>query len=143
MRLRLDILAPSCLCHGDPRLEKVSHDLIDIAADVTNFGELGGLHLQEGRIGELGKPAGNLCLADARRADHQNVLWHYLVPECALQLLSPPAVAQGDGNRALGLSLSDDMAVELRNDLTRGKVGHVFASTQAVARVSIVRLLLV
>jgi hypothetical protein len=40
------------------------------------------------------------------------------------QLLAAPAVAQRDGDRALGVVLADDEAVELGDDLARGRSGH-------------------
>jgi hypothetical protein len=40
-----------------------------------------------------------------------------------LELHAPPAVAQGDRDRALGLVLADDVAVERLHDLARGHGG--------------------
>jgi len=41
-------------------------------------------------------------------------------------LLPPPAVAQGDGNGAFRIVLTDDVAVKLRDNLARaeGVAGH-------------------
>jgi hypothetical protein len=38
--------------HGDGDLDQVAHDLLDVAADVADLGELGRLDLDEGRVGQ-------------------------------------------------------------------------------------------
>ena len=43
--------------------------------------------------------------------------------------LAPDAIAHGDRDRALGVGLADDEAVELGNDLARGKFVHTHDST--------------
>ena len=42
-----------------------------------------------------------------------------------VELLPAPAVAQRDGDGALGVVLADDVAVELGDDFARGEVGHL------------------
>ncbi len=86
----------------DGHLDQVADDGFDIAADVADLGELGRLDLDEGRIGQAGQAAGNLGLADAGRADHQDVLGGDLLAQRLGHLGTPPAVAQGDGHRLLG-----------------------------------------
>ena len=98
--------------------------LLDVAADVADLGELRRLDLDERRARELGQAARDLRLADAGRADHQDVLRQHLFVEVALQLLAAPAVAQRDGDGALGVVLADDVAVELGDDLAGREVGH-------------------
>ena len=122
--LCLDLLAPRLARQGDADLDQVAHDGIDVAADVADLGELGGLHLEEGRAGELGQPARDLGLAAAGRADHQDVLRQHLFLEVAGELLAPPAVPERDGDGALGVLLADDVAVELGDDLAGGEAGH-------------------
>ena len=126
MGLRLDILAPRRLHHADRRFDEIADHLLDIAADIADLGELGRLDLDEGRIGEPRQPARDLGLADAGRPDHQDVLGHHLFAQRTLKLLAPPAVAQRDGDGALGVLLADDMAVEFGNDFAGRKVGHVY-----------------
>ncbi len=108
----------------DRDFDEIAHDLLDVAADIADLGELGGLDLDEGGAGELGEAAGNLGLADAGRADHQDVLGQHLLAQLLVELQAPPAVAQRDRDRALGVALADDEAVELGDDFARGKVGH-------------------
>ena len=55
-------------------LDEVAGDLLDVAADVADLGELGRLDLDEGRVGELRQAPADLGLAAAGRADHQDVL---------------------------------------------------------------------
>ena len=102
-----------------PSLGQVADDRLDVAPDVADLGELRGLDLDERRLGELRQPARDLGLSDAGRADHDDVLGRDLVAQLLRHLLAAPAVAQRDRDRALGLALADDVAVELRDDLAR------------------------
>src|SRR5262249_11535453 len=86
-------------------------------------GELRGLDLEERRAGELGQAARDLGLPDPGRPDHDDVLGRDLVLEIALDALAPPAVAQGDRDRALGGALADDVAIELQDDPGGREVG--------------------
>ena len=58
----------------DRHINQIADDGFDVAADVADFGELGGLDLDEWRVGQLRKAAGDLCFADAGGADHEDVL---------------------------------------------------------------------
>ena len=113
----------------DGRFHQIADDGVDIFTDVADLGELGGLDLDEGRIGQLGQAARDLGLAHAGRADHQDVLRRDLAAHLFFDLLAPPAVAQRDGHGALGIVLADDVAVEFRHDLL-GR--HAHASTSIV-----------
>ncbi len=111
------------LDHADAELGEVADHGLHVAADVADLGVLGGLHLEERRLGELGQAAGDLGLPDAGGPDHDDVLRRDLVAQLGGQVLPPPAVAQRDGHRALGLVLADDVAVELGDDLGRREAG--------------------
>ena len=119
--LVLHVLALSLARQRDGDLDEVAHDLLDVAADIADLGELGGFHLEEGRAGEPGKPAGDLGLADAGRPDHQDILRQHLFAQPVVELQPAPAVAQRDGDRALGVGLADDEAVELGDNLAGEK----------------------
>ena len=121
MRARLHVLALALARLRDRDLDQVAHDLLDVAADIADLGELGRLDLEERRARELRQPARNLGLADAGRADHQDVLRQHLLAQLVVELQPPPAVAQRDRDRALGVGLADDEAVELGNDFAREK----------------------
>ena len=128
--LRLHLVALLLAHQADGRLDQVAHDLLDVAADIADLGELRCLDLDERRAGEPGQTAGDLRLADAGRADHQDVLGHHLFAHLPFELLPAPAVAQRDGDGALGVVLADDVAVELRHGLAGGKVGHACSLAQ-------------
>jgi hypothetical protein len=122
-------LALALLLHR--HVEQVAHDGVDVLADVAHLGELGRFDLDEGRIGQPRQPARDLGLAHAGGADHQDVLRRDLAAQLLVDLLAPPAVAQRNGHRALGLVLADDVAVEFGDDLRRrhGLTTHHRAST--------------
>ncbi len=121
---RLHVLALSLARQRDGDLDEVAHDLLDVAADIADLGEFCGLDLEEGRAGEPGKPAGDLGLADAGRPDHQDVLRQHLLAQPVVELQPAPAIAQRDRDRALGVGLADDEAVELGDDLAGGEIAH-------------------
>jgi hypothetical protein len=73
------------------------------------------------RLRELGEASRHLGLADTRGSDHDDVLRSDLVAQIFRHLLSPPAIAQCDRNRTLGLSLPDDVSIEFGNHLARRK----------------------
>src|SRR5262249_8851624 len=73
--------------------------------------------------------ARDLGLADAGRADHQDVLRHHLLAQLLVELQAAPAVAQRDRDCALGVALADDEAVELGNDFAGREVGHAAGTT--------------
>ncbi len=116
-----DLLAQALPGHGEGDLGKVAHDAFHVAADVTHFRELGGFDLQERRIGELGEPARDLGLSNARGPHHQDVLGQHFVAQILRQLLAAPAVAQSHRDGALGVALADDVAVQFGDDLARGE----------------------
>jgi hypothetical protein len=105
----------------DRFLDEVADDRVDVAADVADLGELGRLDLEERGFGELRQPAADLGLAAPGRADHQDVLRADLVAQIVAEALPPPAIAQRDRDRALGVTLADDVAVERGDDRRRGQ----------------------
>ena len=100
-------------------LHEVAHHRLDVAADVADLGELRRLDLDERRLRQPRQPPRDLGLADAGRADHQDVLRRDLLGQLRRQLLAPHAVAQRDRHGALGRGLADDVLVELGDDLSR------------------------
>ena len=74
---------------------------------------------RNGELASLRQAARDLGLADAGRPDHEDVLGHHLVGHLGIELLAADAVAQRDGDGALGVGLADDVLIELANDLAR------------------------
>ena len=120
----LHVLALALAGLRDRDLDEIADDLLDVAADIADLGEFGGFDLDERRAGQFGQPPRDLGLADAGRPDHEDVLRQHLLAQQAGELQPPPAVAQRDRDRALGVGLADDEAVEFGNDFTGGEVGH-------------------
>src|SRR6267378_3649314 len=129
LRLLLHLRHQLGLHHVDAQLREVADHRLDIATHITDLGVLGGFDLDERRLSKLGEPPRDLGFTDAGGADHDDVLWRDLVAQLGRQVLAPPPVAQGDGHRALGLALADDVAIELRDDLGRGQAGVHSVST--------------
>ena len=100
-------------------LGQIADHRLDVAPDVADFGELRRLDLEERRLRQLRQPPRDLGLADAGRADHQDVLRRDLLRHLGGQLLPPHPVAQRDRDGALRLVLADDVLVELGDDLPR------------------------
>ena len=116
-----DLLAQPLAGHADGDLHEIADDLLDIAADIADLGEFGRLDLEEGRLGQLARRRAISVLPTPVGPDHQDVLGQHLLAQLLGQLLAAPAVAQRDGDGALGLVLADDVAVELGDDLARGE----------------------
>src|SRR5262249_19604229 len=114
-------LAQALAGHAEGDLHEIAHNLLDIAADIADLGELGRLDLQERRLGEAREAPRDLGLADPRRADHQDVLGLHLLAQAFRQLLAAPAVAERNGDGALGFALADDVAAQLGDDLARAE----------------------
>ena len=79
--LGLDLFAQALARHADRNLDEVAGDLLDIAPDIADFGELGRLDLQERRLGEPRQTARDLGLAAPGGADHQDVLRQHLLAQ--------------------------------------------------------------
>ena len=100
----------------DRRVGQVTNDRLDVAADITDFGELGGFDLDERRVGQLRQATSDLGFTNTGRADHQNVLGRDFDAQLFRQLHSAPAITQRDGDGAFGIVLADDMAIEFVDD---------------------------
>ncbi len=110
---------PFFLHHVDGELDEVADHRLDIAADVADLGELRRLDLDEGGLRQAREPPRDLGLADARRADHQDVLRRDLLRHLSGQPLAARPVSQRNRDGALRVCLADDVLVELGDDLAR------------------------
>src|ERR1700686_1262883 len=124
LRPGLNVLAFALARQRDGDFDEVAHDLLDVAADITDLGEFRRLDLEERRAGELGEAPGYLGLADAGGPDHQDILRLHFLAQALVELQPAPAVTQRDRHCALGIGLADDEAVELGNDFAGGKAGQ-------------------
>ena len=66
---------------ADRDLDQITNDRFDVAADVSDFGELGCLDLYERRVDDSRDPASDLGLADAGWPDHEDVLGMHLAAQ--------------------------------------------------------------
>ncbi len=105
--------------HVDGDFDQIANHRLDVAADVADFGELARLHFEKRRIGELRQAAREFGFADAGGADHEDVFRHHLLGHFGVELLAADAIAQRDGDGALGVGLADDVLVELADDFAR------------------------
>ena len=122
--LRLDRTTLLLALEADTDLHEVAHDLFDVAADIADLGEFRRLDLEKRRSGELGQSTGDLGLAAAGRADHQDVLRRDFLAQWPHELLTAPAVPQGNSDRTLGIMLADDEPVEFRDDFAGRESCH-------------------
>src|SRR5262249_12024364 len=87
--------------------------------DVADLGKLGRLDFEKRRVGEPGEAAGNFGLTHAGRADHDDVLRYDVLGELLWQFLPAYSISEGDGDRALGSVLANDVFVQFDYDLAR------------------------
>ena len=121
----------------DSDVGQVADDCIHILAHITNFGELGGFDLDEGGIRQTRQTAGNFGFPHASGTNHQDIFRCNFTTQRSIHHLPTPAVAQGNGHRALGLRLPDDVFIQFGNDVLGSQCLHV------VHRVSMVWCILV
>ena len=117
------------LDHEDRQFNQIADHALDVAADIADFSELAGFNLDERSLRQACQASGDLGFAHPGRADHDDVLRRNLVTQIRRDLLAAPAIAQGDRDRALGVILTDDIAIELGDDFAWRKVVHVRVST--------------
>jgi hypothetical protein len=112
-------------------LHQVTDHGVDVPADITYFGELRGLDLQERRPRQLRQPPGDLGLSHPRGTDHKDVFRDHLVAQVVREHPAAVSIPERDGDRPLGLFLPDDELVQLGDDLPRGQLfdeGHPAAA---------------
>ena len=103
--------------------DQVADDGLDVPADIAHLGEFAGFDLEERRGRELGQPARDLGLSDARRSDHEDVFRGDLIGQFGGNPPPPITVAQGDRHGFFRRILPDDIFIELGDDLPRRQLG--------------------
>src|SRR5439155_5109767 len=111
--------APFLADEVDGDLRQVSHDRLDVAADVSDLREARGLDLEEGRFRQARDSPGDLGLPDAGPADQDDVLRQNVGRKVGRELSPPLAVAERDRDGALRGGVADDVRVQLLDDLPR------------------------
>src|SRR5258706_269158 len=110
--------------HADRRVHEIAHNRIDIAADIADLREFGGLNFDEGCVGELGQPARDFRFAYPSRPNHEDVLRRDLRLYLDGQREAAIAVTQRNSYRPLRLVLPNNIAVQLPNNMLGSQVSH-------------------
>src|SRR5262249_3440463 len=104
------------------RVDEVADHRLDVAPDVADLGELRRLDLDEGRVDQVRDAPRDLGLADARRADQDQVLREDVAAHLLVEELAAEAIADRGGDRLLRGHLPDDVLGELLDDPPRGEL---------------------
>ena len=111
--LLLHVLYPLLADHADGGLCQIPDDGLHVPAHIAHLGKLGGLNLDERRVHQLCQAAGNLGLAHAGGADHEDVLRHDVILHAGIvQLPAAPAVPEGNSHCPLCLLLAYDIFIQ-------------------------------
>ena len=101
--------------------DEIAHEIIHVAADIPRLAELRRIRLDEGHADEFRRRADEMRLADARRAEQQDVL--LLVKRRGVSFEREPdvleVIAERDAENFLRLRLPDDEAVQEAGDVRR------------------------
>jgi len=126
-RLALHIGMRAGFGHVDCLLDQVADHALDVAPVIADFRIARRFDFDERRAGERREPPRDLRLADAGRADHQNIFRRHFALQIGIKLLAPPAVSQRNRDGALGRVLADDVAVQLGDNLARSQIRRIGA----------------
>ena len=108
--------------HSHGLINKITNHRLNVAANIADFSEFRGLHLDKRSFCQLGKPAGNFGFSYAGRADHNNVVGHDLITKIVTDMLAAKSVAQSNSNRFFSIFLANDIFIELRNNLVWSQI---------------------
>ena len=103
-------------------LDQVQEDVLDVLTDVAGLGQRRGVGDGERHVEDLRQRAGEVRLADAGRADEEDVALLQLDVAgggAAVGVDALVVVVDGDGEDLLRLLLADDVLAELLEDLLR------------------------
>jgi hypothetical protein len=95
----------SLLAHRvDGQLHQIPHHGFHIAAHIAHLGELGGLHLVKGRIGQQRQAPGDFGFAHARGADQDDVFGSDFIAQLFGDLLARQRLRRAMATERLALS---------------------------------------
>ncbi len=105
-------------------LDEFADEVIDISADVSGFGEFGGVGFDKGNADEFGDVFDEVGFPNAGGTDDDDVLFLQLEAFAVFVMRFERfhvvvVVTDGDGEGFLGFILANDVAVEVRFDITR------------------------
>jgi len=100
-------------------VDEFTDEILDVAADVAGLAELGGVGLDERHADEIGDGFDQVGLADAGRAEQDDVLFDVIAEVVAPGAGFDVVVVVANGNREgfLGVVLLDDEPVEVGFDV--------------------------
>src|SRR5678816_1995489 len=124
-----NFLVSRLLRHIDRDFGKLTDNTFDVTSDVTDLGKFRGLDLDERRVCDTCESSSDLGLSDTRRADHQNVFWKDVLCDLRRELLASDAISKSDSDGPFGVALSDDVFIELFDDLSGCQVVEVSPTT--------------
>src|SRR5690606_14940783 len=96
---------------------KIADHAFYVASNIAHFRELCCFHLYEGSIGNARKPARDFRLTDTRSTNHQYVVGNNFPLHVGLDTHPPPPVAKCNRDVALGIVLTNNVFVQLLNNL--------------------------
>ena len=116
-------------------MHQLTHQVLDIASDVTGFAKFRGVRLYKRNFDQIGDVLNQICLSDSGRADQNDVLFRVLgffgaggifLFQFAEIFRVVVMIAHRDRKNFLGFVLFDDKAVEMSLDVTRQEVKNKF-----------------
>jgi len=122
---RLHVLALALAVRPIATSTRSAHDLLDVAPDIADFGEFGGLDLEERRAASLARRRKSRSCR--RRSARSSGCSSAAPPRAACRRAAGGASGCAARWRpALGVVLADDVAVEFGDDFAGREVGHLF-----------------
>ena len=103
-------------------VQELAHHHLDVLAVVAGLRVLGGVGDRERHLEAVGERARDVRLARAGRSEQEEVgLLHQALAGRRRLRAAFQVVVGGDGDRALGALLPDDVAIQVVEDLSRGQ----------------------
>ena len=108
--------------HVDGAFDEIAHHGLDVAADVSDLGELRCFDLDEWRPRQLREASRNLGFPHTSRTDEDDVVRRNFLADGLRRALPAPPVPQCDSDQFFCVRLADDIPVQLCNDVARREI---------------------